>query len=307
MRQTSKDQLSMRKAASCFSAIALSVCLVWLSCSRTSDNLSQGYFTFAVLDVGQGLAQIGMRDNRAVAWDMGDSAGFGGWEDGYRALESVQLSAIVISHAHRDHWGGLRLLPSATDFTGLVVVSPYTDTALLRDSLGLWSQRIRFKTVSQGDTLALLDGVSIECLWPASRTGALAAVDSTDPNHYSLCFKVSFGATSILVTSDIDSAAETGLNISCGERLRSDAVVVPHHGSAGSLNVAFYGYVAPQSAVVSCGINNPYGHPAESVMKFLGVQQGIAMYDTRFNGHVIGLSNGDYWQWNLRQLSTIFP
>lgn len=272
-----------------------------MSCSIT-DNIDEqqsdfSELTFSVLKVGQALSQIGVKDNCAVVWDMGDNDDFSLWHDGYNQVGTPFIKAIVISHGDMDHYGGLQFLPYSIAFSGMIVTSPYEDTAALRAFMpSKWGALVRFRIVKQGDTLSLLNNVLIECLWPPYSSQNNDWVENNfTKNRFSLCFKVTYNSTSALITSDIDTIAKSKLADIYEFDLCSDIVVVPHHGSKGSLLARFYGYVNPDVAIVSCGLNNQYGHPADDVVKFLAFQMGITLYDTRYDGHVTSTSNGIYW------------
>ncbi len=53
-----------------------------------------------------------------------------------------------------------------------------------------------------------------------------------------------------------------------GPSLNSSIMKTPHHG-AEILQSAFVKAVNPELAVISCGLNNRYGHPAESTISIL--------------------------------------
>jgi competence protein ComEC len=266
-----------------------------LSCSglEQRDTL-QHAVTFSVLNVGQGLSQMCSIDDRAVLFDLGDSVTDLPWQIGYQRLGSPRIEAIVISHGDRDHRGGLRFLSDSARFSGLLITNPYEDTALLKAAPVSWTSRFFCRRVSRGDTLRLLDDVTIVCLWPPA-TVEQAAYEK-NKNRYSLCFRIVHGNTSALISSDIDSLAMDTLADSSGYGLHSEIIVVPHHGSRGSLNARFYGYVHPEYAVISCGLHNPYNHPSDTVVKFLALQSMVELFDTRFDGTVAGRSTGEYWE-----------
>ena len=282
--------------------IAVSCVLSILSCAGIGGDSAQDskfdQLTFAVLNVGQGLSQATVVDGNAIMWDMGDVDEFTKWQDGYRALGSPSIDAIVISHGDMDHKGGLKYLSADAPFRGLVVVSPYEDTVSLRAFATNWSSLIRFRVAKQGDTLALIKGAYIECVWPPKSPETDQWVqDNFDKNRLSLCFRIEYGNTSFLLTGDIDTLAEEKLVERYHFELSSDIVVVPHHGSRGSLHSLFYGYVNPAYAVISCGLNNQYGHPSVDVVRLLAFQMMVTLFVTRYDGLVTATSNGEYWEW----------
>lgn len=285
----------MPRGVSC-SKVLVSVvwCLGLAGCLDSTMPVDRTEFTFVVFDVGQGLSQIGTLHDEAVVWDMGPPGCLGSWFDGYEALGAPYINAIAISHGDLDHVGGLFELPGDIGFSGLVITGSLEDTAAIRRSAANWAGRMRFRTIAQGDTLCLLTDVLIECLWPEP---TLIQSQGMDRNQRSLCFRVEHGRTAVLLTGDIDSAVAGELGRFYGPDLRAQVLMVPHHGSRYSLNLMFLGYVRPEVAVISCGVNNQYGHPADEVMQALAYQMGVGVYVTAREGHVLGVSNGEYWVW----------
>lgn len=252
-------------------------------------------FTFAVADVGQGLAQFGVIDGRAAAWDIGPPDSYPAWRAAYNELGRPRLEAIIISHSDADHCGGLRHLDGGVNWSGLIVTSPHEDTAKIREGAGVWSGSVRFQFAAAGDTLKHLDNVDIICLWPPRVIDAELPLDGRERNHYSLVFSVRHGYSRALVTSDIDSAAMTLIAAQSGGELRAQILSVPHHGSAGSVNPLFFSYVSAEIAVISCAAQNSYGHPSMRMINEL-MRQGVGiMYYTYLDNTVVFRSNGYYW------------
>ena len=266
------------------------------ACLNPVQNGAAG-FSFGVIDVGQGLAQIAQCRDSAVIMDMGPAESYEKWRAAYRQYGEPFIKAIIISHQHDDHWGGLGLLDSTVRWSGLVMVNPYEDTAFFRgNSAPYWKERISFQTVSAGDTVFLSRDIALCCLWPDDGQGDSTLESDGLQNRYSLVFAACFGETRVLVTSDIDTVAERALCLREKEGLRASLFVVPHHGSGSALDAAFYGYVRPQTAVISCGNPNPYGHPSTQVLLWLG-QMGVTVDCTPVCGTCMFESNGYYWQW----------
>jgi competence protein ComEC len=68
----------------------------------------------------------------------------------------------------------------------------------------------------------------------------------------------------MLLTGDIERTAEKALLSSA---VRSDVLLVPHHGSRTSSTPEFIAAVAPRWAVVAAGYRNRFGHPNGEVLE----------------------------------------
>jgi competence protein ComEC len=65
--------------------------------------------------------------------------------------------------------------------------------------------------------------------------------------------------------------------------LQSTLLKVGHHGSITSTRPAFLARVAPQWAVISCGLHNRYGHPRMEVLEELQAAK-VRTFSTDING-----------------------
>jgi competence protein ComEC len=111
--------------------------------------------------------------------------------------------------------------------------------------------------------------VAFEVLHPRAEDygPAGAAATAGRPNALSCVLKVtSAGGRSLLLTGDIEAAQEEALLARSGAVLRSEVLVVPHHGSLTSSTPAFVEAVAPRVAVAQAGYRSRFGHPAPEVV-----------------------------------------
>ena len=275
--------------------IAALICLtLFASCNNPVDNGNDSRFTFCVADVGQGLSQFGVMGGRAVVWDMGPQDQYAAWRAAYSGLGSPRVEVIAISHSDADHLGGLQRLDGGVNWSGVVAVSPFEDTAKIRASAGVWSSRVAFRFCVSGDTLRVLNSVDIICLWPPADIEPELPLNSVTRNRYSLVFSVRHGYSRALVTSDIDSAAMDEIAARIGYGLRAQILSVPHHGSAGSVCPLFFAYASPETAVISCARQNSYGHPTRRMIDALSIQGANLLY-TYLDNTVTFVSNGYYW------------
>ena len=71
----------------------------------------------------------------------------------------------------------------------------------------------------------------------------------------------------MLLTGDIERASEALLVSRGAHSLRSDVLLVPHHGSKSSSSDEFVAAVAPALAVIPTGYGNRFGHPNTEVLE----------------------------------------
>ena len=70
----------------------------------------------------------------------------------------------------------------------------------------------------------------------------------------------------ILLTGDIEARSEMRLLQASPEAVRSQVLVVPHHGSRTSSTAPFITAVAPEFALFAVGYRNRFGHPRADVL-----------------------------------------
>jgi len=103
-----------------------------------------------------------------------------------------------------------------------------------------------------------------------------------DPtNNDSLVMRVAYGATSVMLEGDAEAPIEQAMLAEPG--LASTLLKVGHHGSITSTRPEFLARVAPQWAVISCGLRNRYGHPRTEVLQALEAA-GVRTFSTDING-----------------------
>ena len=100
-------------------------------------------------------------------------------------------------------------------------------------------------------------------------------------NNDSQVLHVSYKATSVLLEGDAEAPIEQGMLAEQG--LESTLLKVGHHGSVTSTRPDFLARVAPQWAVISCGLHNRYGHPREEVLAELQAAH-VRTLSTDING-----------------------
>lgn len=123
-----------------------------------------------------------------------------------------------------------------------------------------------------------LGPLSWEVLWPApappAARGPERAVppDALDgPNDASVTLLVRTGGLTLLLLGDLEPPAQQALLAARPELGAVDVLKVAHHGSAYQ-DPPLLHRLAPRLALISCGADNPYGHPAPRTIAALRAQ-----------------------------------
>lgn len=253
--------------------------------------------TVTVLDVGQGDAiLIRGPGGHAVLVDGGPVVDGGGYQtDAGRdavvpalmLLGVRRLSALIGTHRHLDHLGGLTAVVESLPVERLLLPELPTDVpAVTRLVEAAEARDITPALLRRGDRLELPGGVGVCVLWPPARP---VRDTGSDTNNNAVVLKVVYGATSWLLTSDLEQAGEELLLRHAGD-LSADVLKVPHQGSADACGEALLDAVSPSYAVVSCG-PNVYGHPDAGTIGRLRAR-GIVVARTDRDGMVTYRSDG---------------
>lgn len=89
-----------------------------------------------------------------------------------------------------------------------------------------------------------------------------------EENDESLVLSFTINSYSFLIMGDAPIKIEKKI-MEDNKKLNATILKVGHHGSKTSSSEEFIKYVNPKEAVISCGKNNKYGHPHQSVINIL--------------------------------------
>lgn len=246
----------------------------------TDDN-----FQMHFIDVGQALSVLVECDGQFMLYDGGNV------DDGSLVVSYLQdqgveeLQYVFCSHAHEDHVGGLAA--ALAYFPANHVYSPVTEasTKCFRDFVKYTQQQGLQVEVPAVGTVWQLGSATVQLLGPIKQYN--------DTNDTSLVLRIDYGSTSFLLTGDMESDAERDL-VESGANLKADVLQVGHHGSSTSSSYIFMNAVLPEMGVISCGVNNKYGHPHKETLSILR-DAGVDTYRTDLLGTItIGSDGSNY-------------
>jgi competence protein ComEC len=256
-----------------------------LPCSGDEGNDLALHF----LDVGQGDgAVVRTPRGRWVVIDAGPASDRS--DAGARVVAPFlerhgarSVAAVVISHAHLDHIGGI---PSLLDRFPVGEVlepgAPVSDPLYTGFLTGLVQRHIAWHPVHRDESFTL-DGVRFTVLHPEPNWSGWG----DDVNEDSVVLLVEYGAFQALFAGDAGFPAEEALRARVG---RVDVLKVGHHGSRGSTSDPWLDELRPRLAVISVG-RNDYGHPAPPTLDRLAAH-GIPVRRTDQEGTITVSTDG---------------
>lgn len=220
----------------------------------------QAGFALHMIDVGQGQALLLTCGGESAMVDTGlpgtsrkvtDYL----WQQGVR-----ELKYLFVTHPHSDHCGGAREVLEQVGAKTLVMPEYLSAEAALATA-GDWvgGTDTGIAVTRTGERFRLGEAV-ITVLHPAADNGI------EDMNDLSLVLLVEYSGRRLLLCGDISREVELSLLPGLGP---VDLLQVAHHGSGASSCREFLEAVSPDYALISCGKNNDYGHPHDSVLERL--------------------------------------
>ena len=249
-----------------------------------------GSIHIVVLDVGQGDSILleGDRGGRILIDGGPDLNVLMSNLDRYVPTWDRRLDAIVLTHPHDDHVAGLvavveRYQVGRAFESGWSVDTPaYRAWKSALSARGLQAERLAAGQIVQ------LDDATLRVLWPDDGTVRPSyldpsATDNRKTNDASIVLLGEYEGRRFLLTGDIEEDVDP---ILLNRGLPAvDMLKVAHHGSATASSDVLLATVRPGVAVISVGIDNPYGHPSEATMARLSAHS-LRVFRTDQDGTV---------------------
>jgi competence protein ComEC len=245
------------------------------------------------MDVGQGdAAVIILPNDKTMLIDAGQRNQYEDMGNEIvlpvlKYLNIEKLDWVVMSHPHSDHIGGLVSLINEvkidTVWDSFIPYKSWTYNTIISKAE---SNEVHVIHPHQGQVMKLSDNVFVEFLAPDS----IFAVSEHNVNNASIVFKLSYGATSVLFTGDLEHEGDQFL-LPYEEMLKVNVLKVAHHGSITSTTASLLDFIQPNIAVVSVGRKNKFSHPSSIVMERLE-ERNILIHRTDENGALWLRSDG---------------
>ncbi len=247
------------------------------------------------IDVGQGdCTLIELPDGKTVLIDGGEDSGKVKKQvlRYLNALKIGRIDHLVVTHTDGDHCGSLEevfaykkilnaYLPPSFEASNIEYAEMYE--ALVKEKCRQYTTSRSIDLSGKGEM-----PYTLRFLYPyAEETGAQTDGSSVLWLEYNgvsaiFCGDAAFSTEEALVRED-----KLGLLEPLGVSLDDTNILkVAHHGSASSTSKEWLEYLGAETAVISCGAENAYGHPSGEVLQRLN-SVGTQIYRTDMQGNIL--------------------
>ena len=256
--------------------MAMGISLGLIASIAVTAVLHIGTTEFVFVNVGQG-------DGSVIHSPLGETViidGGGGAEySQYNIGESIfvpylaskgyyNIDAAFVSHFHKDHIEGIiaaienlnvktvfYLPPDPSD------TSPYSWYMLMKEAAQ--RRQTELYPITESTRISFGDDLAFDVYVPDK-----LLLHDNEENDSLLFIKAMCGGSSVLYTGDMTAAAEREF-MRVGTDIDADILKVAHHGSKTSTTPEWVAAVSPEHSVISCGENNPFGHPSDEALDAL--------------------------------------
>ena len=258
-----------------------------VSCETEPNQVTEGQeLKVHFIDVGQGDAILIDLKDVEVLIDGGDRTP--GVVKYLKSYVDGPLEAIVATHPHADHIGGLIDVLAAFQVEQIWYNGDTATSKTYADFMSaVNAENAQIFQAVRGNTISA-EGLVFDVLSPIDLKGTT--------NNNSIVLLFSYGTIDFLFMGDAEKEAEAAMLV------RSDIPVpdveilkVGHHGSNTASSADFLAVTTPETAIYMAGMGNVYGHPHQETIHAL-TNKGAKIYGTDVYGTIVITTDGQRYE-----------
>lgn len=267
---------------------------------------SEGELRIHFIDVGQGDATLlELPDGKTVLIDGGDERAAPTIMRYLNALKIKTIDYLVVTHTDSDHCGGLDTVLKYKDVKAAYIPNaPVNENTQYAKAYAELLNQDCQKAFASRSVEIKGENYKLSFLYPYTYETGEGMESEYNSKTDSSVLWLDYNGVNALFMGDAPSETETLLlrdsALGLFEKRKVDLhsieiLKVAHHGSPYSCSAEFLSALGLKTAVISCGENNIYGHPASATLKRLR-DVNADIYRTDTQGHIILTvsSSGNY-------------
>lgn len=184
-----------------------------------------------------------------------------------------RLDKVIITHSDADHMEGLDDLQKNITINELIYAKGAENKPIMKEALDAMP-KVKQTIILAGANWQIGEN-RFECLYP-NKAGE-------GGNDDSIVLKAVLDGKIWLFTGDLEANGEKSIS---EQPIQADILKVGHHGSKTSSSKEFIQKVNPTFAIISCGLNNRFGHPHAETINTLETA-GVTILRTDVQGEII--------------------
>ena len=245
-----------------------------------------GVIEISYLDVGQGDAAYIKVNDFDILIDAGPKS------DSDKLMKQLEekniddFEIVIATHPHEDHIGGMTKVFEKYDVESFYMPKVTNTTKTFENMIkAVSNEGLTAKVIKEGTSFDLGEGCRIDVYSPMQ--------ESYDNfNDYSPIMKLTYGNKSFIFTGDAEKTVEKEVVEKYSKELKADVIKFGHHGSSTSSTKEFIEAISPKYGIISCGLDNSYGHPHRETLSIID-EMGIETYRTDKQGQITITSDGN--------------
>lgn len=256
-----------------------------LASNKGDVQETTGVMEVHYLDVGQGDSAYIKVNNYDILIDAGDNGKEELLLSQLKEFNIDDFEVIIATHPHADHIGGMAEVLRDYKVESFYMPKVSHTTKTYENMIkAIEKQGIKIKPIKEGTTLDFGGGAFMKVYSPIYEK-------YENLNDYSPIMKFTFGESDFIFTGDAEYHSEEEVVLKYPNDLKAEVLKFGHHGSRTSSTTSFVESVNPDYGIISCGLNNDYGHPHRETLDKI-TKYEIESYRTDKQGQITLVSDG---------------
>lgn len=239
------------------------------------------------IDVGQADCTVITSKKGNIIIDAGSNSAQRDMKSYIDKLDIEEFEYAIFTHPHEDHIGGAEVILDNYKINN-VIIPDYSATTKVYLTMmqSIQNCGAEVEVIEEGESFKFSVGeLTAQILAPIKF--------DDNPNNASVVTRIDYGETSLMFTGDAEGEKKDDPEKLMLEKYKDNLSILDcdiykmgHHGSKTSSSQEFLDALSPQIAIISCGVDNDYGHPHGEVISRL--EEGdIKYYRTDELGTII--------------------